>query len=188
MPQDIFKKRKNDVLTKLDKSSIGNWDKQITSLCEKINKTKSYYTTSSCSGRIAIIFDREKKGPGVFLKVYHDKTSFEQLKKDLKEVVKSTATILFKQEPCGLHVATKTLNDAQNFLDKAKLAGWKKSGIISSNKRFIVECFSTENLSFPIISGGNILVDDNFLKIIVKKSNENLKKSWKKIDKLTNLI
>lgn len=103
-----------------------------------------------------------------------------QAKQDLKQldIKRKRSEISFKQEPCGLHVACRTLKNAQQFLDKAKFTGWKKSGIIASNKRFIVECFSTEKLEFPIIKNGKILVDDNFLKLIVKKSNENLKRSW----------
>ncbi|MFA5953017.1 MAG: tRNA wybutosine-synthesizing 3 family protein [Candidatus Pacearchaeota archaeon] len=97
-------------------------------------------------------------------------------------------TIIFKQEPCGLHVACQTLEKAQELLTKAKLSGWKKSGIISSEKRFIVEMFGTGKLEFPIIKNGKLLVDDGFLKIVLKKANENLEKSWKIIEKLKNKI
>jgi tRNA wybutosine-synthesizing protein 3 len=188
MPKDIFSKRKKDILLKKDKSSKGDWDKKIKDLCDKINRTENYYTTSSCSGRVILLFDREQKQPGVFLKVYHDLISLNNLKKDLDKISNNKEVIGFKQEPCGLHVACKDLKDAQFFLDKAKLSGWKKSGIISSNKRFVVECFSTEKLELPIIKNKKILVDNEFLKILVQKSNENLQKSWKKIEQLKKLI
>jgi len=187
MPQNIFLKRKQDIFSKQDKSSRQHVDEKIAGLCEKINQKENYYTTSSCSGRVILIIESDKKEHGLFVKIYHDLISFEQLKKDLKNI-KNKKTISFKQEPCGLHVACRTLKDAQQFLDKAKFAGWKKSGIIASNKRFVVECFSTEKLEFPIISNGKILVNDDFLKLIVKKSNENLRRSWNKIEKLRRLI
>lgn len=188
MQQDNFLQQKQDILSKNDKSSIGEWDKKIVKLCEKINKLNNYYTNSSCAGRAALIIDEDKKQKGLFIKMYHEILNFEQLKKDLKEVLKLKKTIRFKQEACILHVSCKTLEDAQKIYDKAKIAGWKKSGIIATGRRFVVELNSTEKLEFPIISKGKILVDDDFLKVIVKKSNENLKKSWKKIDNLKKSI
>jgi len=181
---DNFLQQKQDILSKNDKSSIGGWDKKIVRLCGKINKLPDYYTNSSCSGRAALIIDKDKKQEGLFVKMYHDILNFEKLKKDLNELLKLKKTIRFKQEACILHVSCKTLLDAQKLYDKAKLAGWKRSGIIATGRRFIVELNSTEKLEFPIIASGKILVDDNFLKIIVKKSNENLKKSWEKIERL----
>ena len=178
-----FSQRKKSILSKTDKSSKGKWDKKIISLCDRINSLENYYTTSSCSGRIAIMIDQDKKESGLFLKVWHDLLRFEDFYKYLpKEKVK--LDLKFKQEPCILHVACRTLEDAVRLLDKAKLAGWKKSGILSFNERIIVELNGTEKLEFPIISKGKILVSDEFLKVVIEKSNSNLKKSWKKIDKL----
>lgn len=214
MPQDNFLQRKRDILSKSDKSSKKIWDKKIVSLCEKINKKKNYYTTSSCAGRVVLIKDSEKKAEGLFIWVSHGLINFRELKTKLNEIkLHSQAReikdkqlnknfglinfksiplggqiIKFKSEPCILHVACKNLEDAQELLDKAKLAGWKKSGIIASGKRFVCELNSTEKLEFPIIDKGRILVDDNFLRLIVKKSNENLKASWLKIKRLKKLL
>jgi tRNA wybutosine-synthesizing protein 3 len=184
---DNFSKRKQDVLSKKDKSSIGLWDKRIKELCDKINKEENYYTTSSCSGRIVIMLDKEKKGKNLFIFVYHDLISFKKLKKDLDKISKSEM-IKFKQEPCILHVACRNLKDAQNILDKAKNAGWKKSGIISSGKRFVVEMNSTEKIEFLLMNKGKLLVNNEFLELILKRCNENLKKSWEKISKLKKEI
>ena len=193
MPSDNFLQQKQDILSKQDKSSKQSLDKKIRDLCNKINKLENYYTTSSCSGRIILIIESNKKEHGLFVKIYHDLLNFEGFKRDLKKICDNTSKpqkldapfcshinkqltknpeinndlaeksdkvdfgatksrakqgelISFKQEPCGIHVACRTLRDSQNFLDKAKFAGWKKSGIIASNKRFVVECFSTETL------------------------------------------
>jgi len=186
--QDNFIQQKHDILSKNDKSSIGKWDERIIKLCEKINKSENYYTTSSCSGRIALIIDEDKKQKGLFIKLYHNLIYFEELKKWLVEAKKMKKNIRFKQEAVILHVACKTLNDAEKLLKKAQSAGWKKAGIISTGKRIIVELNSTEKLEFPIIEDEKILLDDDFLKIVVKKSNENLKKSWEKIKKLEKLF
>ncbi len=219
MPINNFLQRKQNALLKTDKSSKCDWDKKIVSLCKKINSSENYYTTSSCSGRVAIMIDQEKKGKGLFLKRYHDLITFKQLKKDLgniiklhseahgidkKQLIKKTNGLIsskrirasdelgnlikFKQEPCILHVACKSFGDAEKIYEKAKQGGWKRSGIIASGKRFVVEMNGTEKLEFPIINKRKILVDDYFLKLIIKKSNKNLKKSWERIEQLRKLI
>jgi tRNA wybutosine-synthesizing protein 3 len=205
MPRDIFLQRKKDVLSKKDKSSkarqslllnrpsVANpkasWDKKISDLCKKINSLDNYYTTSSCSGRIVLMINQDKKEKDLFFNVYHDLISFNKIKKDLECIFKKNKeSIKLKLEPCALHVACRTLEDAQNFYNNVKLAGWKKFGVISFGHRFIVELTSTERLEFPIINSGKILVNDEFLKIIVDESNKKLKKGWLKIQKLHSLI
>ena len=187
MIQNNFLKRKQDVLSKLDKSSKKSWDKKIAGLCEKMNSFENYYTTSSCSGRIVIMLDREKKQSDIFLKVYHDKINLKKLKNELDKINHSDL-IKFKQEPCILHVACENLKDAQNLLDKAKFAGWKRSGIISSGKRFVCELNGTEKIEFLIMNKGKLLVNNEYLELIVKRCNENLEKSWEKIEKLSNSL
>jgi len=178
---DSFQQRKKDILSRKDKSSIGEWDKKIFKLCNKINSLENFYTTSSCSGRIILMLDENKKSFGLFLKNYHDKVSFGKLKKDLKEIIKKNKKIKFKLEPCIIHIACKTLDDAKFILDLANNSGWKNPSIISLGKNPIVELNGTERIEFPISDGKNILVDDKFLKIVLKKANEKLENGWKKI-------
>lgn len=185
---DSFLKRKQDVLSKLDKSHIGSWDKKIAGLCDKINSFENYYTTSSCSGRVILIIDAEKKGKDLFVFVAHDKIDFEELKENLDLALKKNKKIKFKFEPCILHIACKTLEDAEKLYEKGKLAGWKKSGIIGMKNGITVELNSTEKLEFPIIQNKKILVSDDFLKIVVDEANKKLGKSWMKIEKLGKLI
>jgi tRNA wybutosine-synthesizing protein 3 len=192
MTKDYFEERKKAVLSKKDKSSKSSWDKKIISLCNKINLNKNYYTSSSCSGRIVLIFDEDKKLPNLFLHVNHNLIDFNSFKKILEKMkskkFNKNSRIKFKQEPCGVHVVCKTLNDAENILKKAKLCGWKKAGIISISKNIIAELMSTEKMEFVVCDKEKILVDDNFLKINLKKTNENLKKCWEKIERLEKLV
>lgn len=188
MTVDKFEKRKKDVLGKLDKSNIGSWDKKIVGLCKKINKKKNFYTTSSCAGRIVLLIENPKKAPNLFLYVSHEKVNFKDFKKKLEKVKDKSKEISFKQEPCGLHVACKNLDEAQKILDLARKIGWKKSGIISSKKRNIIELFGTAKLEFPIVKNEKILVDDEFLKIILEKANKNLEKSWRQIGGLSGVF
>jgi len=192
MAQDKFHQRKESILSKVDKSSKGNWDKKIIELCRKINSLENYYTTSSCAGRIVLMIDRDKKEKNLFIEVYHDLISFKKIKKDLDDIIRNkkykNMPIKFKQEPCILHVVCRTLKDSFELYNKAKLSGWKKSGLVSFDKNFVLELNSTEKLEFPIIEGNKILVEDIFLKVIVKDGNKKLRKSWEKIDKLRKLI
>ena len=88
MKRNIFNQRKKDILKKKDKSFKKSWDKKILKLCKKINSLENYYTTSSCSGRIVLMINQDKKDRDLFINVYHDLISFERLKKDLNNIVK----------------------------------------------------------------------------------------------------
>ncbi|KAL7467886.1 hypothetical protein ACHAXS_008108 [Conticribra weissflogii] len=46
-----FQTRKNNCLSKRDKSSAGRIDPRAVDICAAINERREYYTTSSCSGR-----------------------------------------------------------------------------------------------------------------------------------------
>jgi len=188
MKRNIFDQRKKDVLKKNDKSFKKSWDKQILKLCQKINSLKTYYTTSSCSGRVVIMINQDKKDRDLFINVYHDLISFERLKKDLNNIIKTNKKLIkFKLDPCALHVACRTLEDAKELCEKAKLAGWKNAGLISFRNK-IVELKSTEKLEFSIIDGNKILVNDEFVKRVVAESNWKMKRSWSRITKLNNLL
>lgn len=187
-----FERRKEDILKKGDKSDIGEIDVKIRKLCEKINKKDNYYTLSSCSGRIVLIKNIDKKQGDLFVFRSHEKIGFNQLKKaleDYKDKKESKEGLVFKQESPIIHVACKTLEDAEVILRKAQTAGMKHSGIISiAENRIAVEIIGSEQLALPIINNGKILVNDDFLKILVEESNKRLEKSWQRIEKLEKLV
>lgn len=189
MPFDSFLRRKKSVLLKSDKSSIGKWDEKILSLCNKINRSENYYTTSSCSGRIVLMIAQEKKSHNLFLIISHNVISFNWLKNNLNKITnKIKRPIKFKCEPPILHIICRDLGSASLLLEKAKKSGMKHSGIHYLGKNPILEINGDDKLEFPIINKNKILVDDNFLKLIVKESNKKLKKSWKMIKKLEKVL
>lgn len=187
MAFDLFNRRKKNQLEKADKSLKQSWDKPITKLCNKINELDNYYTTSSCSGRILILINSKEKRDGLFINVFHDTITLGELKKAFSNI-KTKKLIYFKQDPCILHVVCRTLEDAQKIHDIAKLAGWKRCGIIASKDRYVVELNATDRIEFPIMDNGEILMDDKFLSLIVSESNKKLKSSWEKINKLENML
>ncbi len=185
-----FQQQKTKQLLKIDKSNIGKWDSKIKGLCDKLNKKKNYYTTSSCAGRVVLIKGGIDKIENAFLFRTHEKISFKELKKILKRLEGGDYKELveFQQTPCILHVACMDLDSAQTLVDNAKESGWKHSGIMSSKKRIMIELYSTEKLDFPIMLDGKVLVDDDFLKIVVEESNKRLERVWKKIKRLEKKI
>ena len=178
-----FERRKKDILGKNDKSSIGEWDERIKDLCVKINKSRDYYTLSSCSGRIVLIKNIDKKENNMFLFRTHEKIKLEELKREIEKSKKYNGSVMFKQEPMIMHVACRNMICADKLMKKSQESGFKHSGIISlAENRVIVEIKGDEILSFPIIENGKLIADENFLRIIVKESNIRLEKTWKKIE------
>lgn len=182
-----FKQQKSQQLSKQDKSNEGSWDIKIKPLCNKINKSKDYYTTSSCAGRIVLLKGEIDKQPNAFLFKTHKTTTLKQIKQALQNIKDYKGLVEFKQSPCILHVACENINKAQELVTKAKLAGWKYSGIMST-KRNMVEIHSTEHMDFPIMLKGRVLVDEDFLKIAIEEANKRLGRVWKKIDRLKKSI
>jgi len=149
-----------------------------------INRSDNYYTTSSCSGRVLIIIDHKDKKDDLFLFVSHKLVDYKEVVSKLSEI-KSKDLIYFKFDPCILHVACRDLEGAQKLFDLAtKEAGWKRCGIISSSKRFLVELNSTERLEFPIMNDGKILVSEDFIKLACEEANKKMKMCWDKISRL----
>ncbi len=184
---DSFEQRKKDVLSKIDKSSIGEWDKKIIPLCDKINSKEFFYTTSSCSGRVVLMIDKDLKEKGLFIKIWHDLIFLPELKEVLKGITKKDL-IKFKVEPPILHIACRDLESASELLEKAKHVGFKRSGINVLRKNIILELNSTERIEFPIMDEGKVLVNEEFLMVVIKQANEKLKRGWKKIQELKKMI
>ena len=55
-------------------------------------------------------------------------------------------------------------------------------------ERIMLEMMSTEAIIFPIMNQGKLLVDDDFLKLIVEISNSKLDRVWDKINRLEKTI
>lgn len=96
--------------------------------------------------------------------------------------------IKFKCEPPILHVACRTLGFAQALVNKAKQVGFKRSGIMTTVDKYVVELCSVEKLECHIFRDGKFLVDDDFLDVLVEQANIRRQRGWKKIEALRQLI
>ena len=67
-----FENEKKQCLEKKDKSKKSSIDSPILNLVDKINSSKDYYTTSSCSGRIVLLEKKsDKKQESRWLLIIH---------------------------------------------------------------------------------------------------------------------
>jgi len=185
-----FQNDKKVFLAKEDKSKKGHIDRNIGKLVELINKNPSYYTTSSCSGRIVLLklgkLNRKYKAEWLFAS--HEKVNFSQLKKALSRTRLPKEAVWFLQEGAILHVRCKTLEDTVAFLNRAKAAGFKHSGISSFGKKIIVEVIDTERIEAPVSRDGKPLAEDPYLKFLAQESNDKLGKTIKKIKRLEKIL
>lgn len=183
-----FEKDKKNILERIDKSKKGSIDKKIKNLIQLINSLNDYYTTSSCSGRIMIIKRPEsgKKCDVNFFFSSHDKVSFSEIKNKLNKIPKEQ--LWFRQESMIIHIACKTIEDAQKILDIAAKAGLKHSGIITARKKIVVEIIGSEQLDTIIASEKRLYIDNEYLKLLIDESNKKMDLNKEKLTKFYDLI
>ena len=191
--QDNFDIDKKNILLKKDKSKKGSIDKPIIELINYLNSLRDYYTTSSCSGRILIlrIPKSGRKDKVEWLLTSHSRIKINEAKAAIEEYKKNFEKgdeLWFKQEPLILHVVARTLDKAQELLDIAKYSGFKKSGIIASTRRFVVEIEGTDFLSTIIGKEGRVFIDDNYLGLLIRTANKKLMRNLKKKDVFVKLL
>lgn len=181
-----------DELYKPDRSKKGGVDMEIAHIINLINEHKDWYTTSSCAGRIDLLRvpDSGRKDQAEWLFVSHSEVKFEELQLGLMRIKNENIKeqVWFRQEAPIFHIATRTIKDAQNIVDAAKFAGFKRSGIMATNKRIMVELTSTEFMDTIISRDGEILVSDEYIKILVEEANKKLKRARGKAEKLFELL
>jgi tRNA wybutosine-synthesizing protein 3 len=178
-------------LYKPDKSRKGNVDKPIIPLINHINSLKDYYTTSSCSGRIYLLTESDRKPDVKWLYVSHEKVPAKMILdilsgKSLKQYPKDR--IWLRQENLILHVACRTIDDANNILKIARDIGLRRSGIIANSNIIIVEICSTEKMDVPVAEKGKLLVTEEYIKLITDIANQKLLKGREKLEKLEKEI
>ena len=160
----------------------GKMDLQMVPLCRFVAKTKKFFTSSCCSGRIVLLEMPEngKKCETDFHRKWHGKVSFREL---WDGIVEPTAGELwFKLDGFILHIGTDSLENARTILAVMKLAGVKRGGIIVAKQgKFLVEMQGTESMSFPVKSENEIIVEKAFMKRILAKANKKLAKNYAKL-------
>jgi tRNA wybutosine-synthesizing protein 3 len=181
-----FLKQKSEFLRKKDKSRKGEIDKDIKKLVDLINSKGNYYTTSSCSGRIVLIKKKSyKKQDCSWIFVKHKEVDFDEIRKVLERIPEEE--VWFREEPLIMHICCKNLEDANRFLGIVRKI-FKRAGIISINKKIIIEIIGTEFIDTIISKNKKLLVSDEYLKFLVKEANKKLRRNKRNIKRFHSLV
>ncbi len=190
-PFDEVKQQLLASLGKPDRSRKGGVDKDAWPFITTINQLENYYTTSSCAGRINIFkepFDG-KKHNGEWLYVTHDKASIAEAEQAVMNLP-TQETVWIRMESPIFHVACRTMEDADRLLKICQATGWKRSGIISTGgkretkRRVMIEIVGNERIDVPIAAEGKLFFEKKFIAFTIKKANEKLLTSRKRLEEL----
>ena len=183
-----FDQQKKSILSRKDKSIKQVIDKEIKPLVKKINSLENYYTSSSCAGRIVLIetTPTKRKYGANWIFIKHSQATFKEIKNSLNDI--SNKKIWLRQEAMIIHICCRNIKAAQDMLKISHCAGLKKAGIIAINKRIMIEAYGTDRMETIIAENKQILVDDNYIKILLREANNKLKRNKEKIKKFLLLL
>lgn len=215
-----FEQRKRKILDGLqfesktenpDKSPKGFIDEPIIPLIACINDTNTFYTTSSCSGRISLFLQekliniKSQKG-GEWLLISHNLITSEQITNAINCYLNKVnlitdnlssskfVEISLKFEPFILHIECKDLQSAKKLLLLSKQTGFRESGINAISNRIILRITFNLKLEIPLFFGfqhnlnniekGFILpnINQKYIEMITNISNNKMRENLSKIN------
>lgn len=162
----------------------GEVDEKIIPIVNKINSISDYYTTSSCSGRIAIleIPSVGQKRKAKFLGKWHNGIGYEDAIKALKK--SSKGEIWFLVQSPIIHVHAISMASARKLLNVANQSGFKYSSIKAINGDIVVEILSTERIDCPLGKDGNIYGSEEYLHLLVEIASKMIERMDRKLKRL----
>ena len=172
-----------------DHKARGLVDTDIIPLLEKINKLKCCYTTSSCSGRIALLQLPEigDKRNAVFIGKWHREIVPDEIDKVLNNYKRGY--LFFLVQSSIIHVVCEGIENAMKMITIARDAGFKYTSIKSiKNDKILIEILSTENLHIPLGINGKIKVDKKSIIFFVDVANKMLERIKGKLKTLKEKI
>ncbi|MBI5553911.1 MAG: hypothetical protein HY917_04185 [Candidatus Diapherotrites archaeon] len=167
----------------------GKMDPPLIKLCQYIARSREYFTSSGCAGRILLLDseqDDEKK-EGLLYAKWHETVPWKTIQTAIEK--HPGPGLWFKTEPFILHLGCANLENAQKILQLKEKAGIRRGGImVASPGKFIIELVGTPNLALPIKQKGKMLADPAFLKNVLKTANRKLSANYRKLRQLTRTI
>ncbi|KAI0497892.1 hypothetical protein KFK09_021130 [Dendrobium nobile] len=217
-----FERRKAETLASLvapwpDKSPKGSVDAAIAPLLDVINLHSSFFTTSSCSGRISILRQpgespkpkhngdkicprksKKKAGGGGWIFVSHEPVDPEVV---VDLLFKSPATLstvemeeaeggtlVFRFEPLIVAVECKDVMTAQELFATAIACGFRESGITSMHKRVMVAIRCSIRLEVPLGQVGLIMVSPEYVRYLIGVANEKMEANRRRTDNFFRVL
>ena len=188
-----FAQRKAQTLAELsadsgDFSRAGHVDERARPIVGLVNRHPSFFTTSSCAGRVSLFADPTTatraagmKG-GEWVYVNHDPADPHAIAaavrrklgedEDGGEGTDPECTLVLRFEPFILSVEASTLEEGARLVAAARDAGYRESGITASDKRFILAVRCSIRMEVPVVSRGERLVTDDALMRLVAIAND----------------
>ena len=164
-------------------------DDDIIPLLDKINRLKCCYTTSSCSGRIALLQLPEigDKKNAVFIGKWHRKVEADTVLNAVKQYKKGYLFLLVQSSI--IHIVCEKFENTMKMITIARDAGFKYTSIKSiKDEKFLIEILSTENLHIPLGMDGNTKVDEKTIIFFVNIANKMLERIKRKLKVLEEKI
>eukprot|EP00794_Sanderia_malayensis_P015716 gene15716-17301_t len=186
--KDNFRKQKNSSLSAIDNSRKGSIDTPIVDIVNFINNLDSFFTTSSCSGRVSVISDegKDKKKGCKWLFMSHEEITANGLIQSVKDIEGINSAVL-KYESFVVHIQCETLEKGQKMLQVALQAGFRNSGlVIGRKKRIMLAIRSTHVLEIPIIFDGMLMVPDEYLTKTAGLCNEKMAENFRRINRFSD--
>lgn len=187
-----FEKRKAAAMallgcTETDKSPKGTLDAPIVPLLTTINNHPSYFTTSSCSGRISILAQppcstdttktKKKARGGTWLYISHNPADADTILSLLFQPSSSqivNCDLVFRFEPLIVAVECRDLPSAQSLVSTAIGCGFRESGITSASKRLIIAIRCSIRLEVPLGQTANIAVTPDYVSYLIQVANDKM--------------
>ena len=156
-------------------------DQEILPILRLINDSASYYTSSSCAGRIVLleiphIGDKKR---AVFLGKWHRTIESKEIKESVEKANRGLLWFL-AQSPI-IHIVSDTYESADTMVKTAIACGFKNSGFKSLGKKIVIEICSTERLDAPVGRNGKLFCDNEYLDLLVDIANDVFMKSKEKL-------
>ncbi|NAT10493.1 hypothetical protein C4E22_02930 [ANME-1 cluster archaeon AG-394-G06] len=167
----MFEEQKKKALERL---RIRGADEEVAEIIGVLNRLDNFYTTSSCSGRVALICIPEigAKREAEFIGKWHRAVTKEEVSEAIKTPKKGEIWLI-SQSPI-LHVSCRGLEKAKTLLRIAIESGFKYSGIKAISKdngKVMVEIMSTERMDVPLGKDNEIFCSETYMAYIVQKAN-----------------
>ena len=185
----MFEKHKIAALSKLSAArDKGLVDVLVLGLVDAINESDSYYTTSSCSGRIVVACadEENKKSSFSFLGKWHEGVDIDGVKDAIGRY--KEGVLWFKFEPAIFHVCCRDTDSASRFLEIVYRSGFKRSGIYQLKGKIMVEVHGTSGFSVPVGSDGKVLVSLEYVEFLVGLANIKMDENVGKIQVLESIL
>jgi tRNA wybutosine-synthesizing protein 3 len=146
-----------------------------------INEIPSYYTTSSCAGRIVLMQIPKigDKKHALFLGKWHQSVSVDELTNTIPKYKKDQLWLL--AQPPIFHIGAEHPEAADTMVQLGVSSGFKHSSIKTMKDQIIVELLSTERADIPLGENGQLFVNEEFLCFCLSIANDVLHRGHKKL-------